>query len=376
MTPFDPAAERERLRQVCHRLTGDGQAAEDLAQEAVLIGLRRAERPGAAPRAWSPYLFGVARKLCAAWAARRNRDASRFAAPSGDDLLVAEPIGASFAPDPLESLLAGERERFVESAVAALRAPAREALIARYVTGISLAELAARWGVTPNAAAVRVHRARDGMRKLFETTLRSQAAAHGLLTDEAAAGWRETAIFCCRCGRERMQGRFVPGETFALRCPACAGQLDGMTSDAAPMDAGVVLSGVSGFRAGLNRVNHWWQGYLAAALATRAASCLRCAHAARVSIGTPPDPPGLGIWCDRCRAWTFYIHPTGLLYHSEATQAFWRRFPRMRNEPPHDVVCENRAAVLAAFSDRATAARVEMVFDRETLVCLRSDATP
>ena len=228
-------------------------------------------------------------------------------------------------------------------------------------------EIADRAGVSENAATVRVHRGLESLRKVLETTLRPEAAAHGLLCAEAADGWRETALFCCRCGQSRLIGRFVPGADFGLRCPTCPGDLRGMTSHAAPMNAGLVLSGVSGFRAGLNRVNRWWQGYLETALATRAASCVRCGKAAGVVVSDSPDSPGMGVWCDSCRDWTFYIHPTGLLYHSAAAQAFWRRYPRMRNEPPRDVMCEGRPAIVTAFADRLTNARVEIVYDVETM---------
>ncbi len=381
---FDPAAERQRLRRICHRLTGDATAAEDLAQEAILIGLRRANRAGAAPREWGPYLFGVVRRLCAVWQARRGRDESRSVfldaatAPGAEPL----PLPDLSAPDPLESLLRGEREQLIEHALSSLKDPVRRLLLARYVDDLPIREIGERWGISENAATVRIHRGRDALRKVLETTLRTEASAHGLLSAEAALGWRETTLFCCRCGRERLQGRFVPADpatgqepSFVLRCPTCPGMLHGMTSDAAPMDAASVLAGVHGFRAGLNRVNRWWQNYLADALRTRAALCPRCGHAAEAMISDAPESPGMGIGCPRCDAVTFYIHPTGLLYHSEEAQSFWRRFPRMRNQPTRDIVCENRPAILTAFADRITAARIEMVFDSETLRCLRVETS-
>ncbi|MBC7805573.1 MAG: RNA polymerase sigma factor [Akkermansiaceae bacterium] len=378
---FDATTERQRLLRVCYRFTGNVTVAEDLAQEAILIGLRRASREGAPPREWSSYLFGVARRLCAGWQAKRGKDESNFVSLDDD---AREPSMSPdiSAPDPLESLLLGERERLIERALFALKDPVRQLLLARYVEDLPVREIGERWGISENAATVRIHRGRDALRKVLETTLRAEASAHGLLSAEAAQGWRETTLFCCRCGRERLQGRFVAADPgagqdadFMLRCPACPGMLDGMTSNAAPMDAASVLTGVQGFRAGLNRVNRWWQEYLADALETRATLCPRCGHVAQAMISDAPESPGMGVGCPKCNAITFYIHPTGLLYHSEQAQAFWRRFPRVRNQAARNIVCEGRPAILTAFADRATAARIEMVFDLETLRCLRVDMT-
>ncbi len=370
--PFDLPQERQRLQRVCLRFTGDPFAAEDLAQETILIGLRRANGNGDLPREWSPFLFGVARRLCQTWRTTRGLETDRSVP------LEQTNDATDCAPDPMESLLLAERERLIEQALSALKDPVRQLLLARYIEDLPLSEIADRWRISENTATVRVHRGREALRKILETTLRAEASAHGLLSTEAAQGWRETALFCCRCGRERLQGRFVPADSaagqkaeFVLRCPTCPGMLDGMTSNAIPMNADVTLAGVQGFRAGLNRVNRWWQEYLADALQNRTAKCPRCGAAAEGIISDAPESPGLGIGCGRCRAITFYIHPVGLLYHSEEAQSFWRRFPRMQNGPAHSIVCEGRPAILTSFADRATAARIEMVFDRETLRCLR-----
>ena len=107
--PFDPSQERQRLQRVCLRYTGDPFAAEDLAQETILIGLRRAKGQGNAPREWSPFLFGVARRLCQTWRTTRGLEQDRFA-PLDDATTTSYAQPAAIAPDPLEFLLLGERE--------------------------------------------------------------------------------------------------------------------------------------------------------------------------------------------------------------------------------------------------------------------------
>ena len=64
------ADERARLVRFCGRLTGDSDAAEDLAQEALV----RAYRPVdylTEPERRLPWLMGIARHVCLDWIRRR-----------------------------------------------------------------------------------------------------------------------------------------------------------------------------------------------------------------------------------------------------------------------------------------------------------------
>src|SRR5438094_9272715 len=65
-------AERESLRRLCARFTGDADAAEDLAQQMLLEAWRHEQgvRDPQARRAW---LFRIARNLCVTWARGRRR---------------------------------------------------------------------------------------------------------------------------------------------------------------------------------------------------------------------------------------------------------------------------------------------------------------
>ena len=372
------AAERGKIAAYCRRVTGDAQIAQDLTQETLFIALRRA---GQIPinRA---YVYGIARRLCQNYRMQRERDAARFTDWEKWDETATRcetpGIGGESAMDPLDSLLKAEREQLIERALAGLKAEARETLIARYIHDAPLSELAARQNITENTAAVRLHRSREALKTLLSTKLRAEATTHGLLDADTAEGWRETPIICCRCGKEKLQGRFETAEAngaspqFALRCPTCFGDLIGMTSNAAPLDAPTVLGDVKGFRAGLNRVNRWWQGYLETALTRKRVPCPNCGRPARTGFSQPPKGDvGFGITCDPCGGTTFFIRPTGLLYHSSELHDFWRIHPRARNIAERPLVCEGRPAILTAFEDVTTTARIEMVFDRETMQKMR-----
>src|SRR5262245_34138611 len=68
---------RARIVHLCARIIGDPDAAEDLAQQALILGLRRAE--DADPTVHERWLLGVARNLCLHWLRDRGRENSRMA---------------------------------------------------------------------------------------------------------------------------------------------------------------------------------------------------------------------------------------------------------------------------------------------------------
>src|SRR5690348_6427231 len=82
------ADERQMLVRFCSRLTGDRDAAEDLAQQTLLDAWRHGGdlRNPEARRAW---LFGIARNACLMWLRRRGREQSRRIFPAENGALEA-----------------------------------------------------------------------------------------------------------------------------------------------------------------------------------------------------------------------------------------------------------------------------------------------
>ncbi|HST88794.1 MAG TPA: RNA polymerase sigma factor, partial [Ktedonobacterales bacterium] len=72
------AAERARLVRLCARITGDADAAEDLAQE-TLVEAWRARGRLRDPGGLSPWLAAIARNVCLRWARGRGRELARRA---------------------------------------------------------------------------------------------------------------------------------------------------------------------------------------------------------------------------------------------------------------------------------------------------------
>src|SRR5262245_4659355 len=71
------SSERPRLVRLCARLTGDLQAAQDLAQETLIIAWRNAHQLRE-PERYSQWLSGIARNLCRNWVRSRRRESARF----------------------------------------------------------------------------------------------------------------------------------------------------------------------------------------------------------------------------------------------------------------------------------------------------------
>src|SRR5690348_13545827 len=88
------AAERARLVRLCARITGDADAAEDLAQETLVEAWRALGRLRD-PDGLSPWLAAIARNVCLRWARERGRELAQWAETA------ASPDGAPLALDDL-----------------------------------------------------------------------------------------------------------------------------------------------------------------------------------------------------------------------------------------------------------------------------------
>lgn len=148
----------EPVRRYLARRT-DPATAEDVLAEMLLVCWRRAEDLPAEPL---PYVYGVARMclLNAERAARRQeRVAARVAA-------IDPPAEAVPGPE--------EHDEEVAAALAALRPADAELLRLWAWEQLAPAEIATVLGITPNAASIRLHRARG---KLADQLRKSGAAS-------------------------------------------------------------------------------------------------------------------------------------------------------------------------------------------------------
>jgi RNA polymerase sigma-70 factor (ECF subfamily) len=157
---FRSLVDREQgaVYRACLRILGRPHDAEDVAQESFLmasrsIGTYRGDGP----------LGGWLMRIATRQAFRRlgqRRDAV--------ELSPELPIGAP-GGDPVAATLAGERQRAVRLAVAALREPYREVVALRFFGELSLDEIAAATGRPLNTVKTHLRRGLDKLRPLLGT---------------------------------------------------------------------------------------------------------------------------------------------------------------------------------------------------------------
>ena len=144
-----------RVYGVIFRMVGDRHLAEDLTQEVFLKVHRAAHRldPARDPGTW---LIAIAANTCRdLWRSAAHRMARR--GDPLDDETLSHLEGGSHTPE--ADLIARERERLVQEAIAALPVPLRLAVVLHVYDGLGHDEVAAITGIRDSAARKRYSRA-------------------------------------------------------------------------------------------------------------------------------------------------------------------------------------------------------------------------
>lgn len=152
--------ESRTVFRACLRILGSPHDAEDVTQESFIaafraIGTYRGDGP---VRAW---LLRIATRLAFRRLAQRR--------PSADLDSLPEPRLADASAEPGGILLAGEAQRAVRSAVAALPEPYREVVALRFFGDLSLAEVAEATGRPLNTVKTHLRRGLERLRPALGT---------------------------------------------------------------------------------------------------------------------------------------------------------------------------------------------------------------
>src|SRR4051812_32846759 len=141
-----------------YRRLGSHEAAEDAVQDTLLRAYRALPsfNGDLRLRAW---LHRILTNVCHDEGNRRRRQAGLIDKPE------AQPI--ELAADPVEETILHDTVRVMSSALAELPESYREALVLRYVDGLSFREVAQITGVTEENARARVHRGRLALHKVL-----------------------------------------------------------------------------------------------------------------------------------------------------------------------------------------------------------------
>ncbi len=145
-------------------MTGDRQAAEDVAQNAFLNAFRHLHRFDP-ERPFRPWFFGI---LANEARMHRRRLRRRPTDPLDPDV----PDGGEANPV-LERVVGDDERARVRRALAALDEPFRTAAILYYFNELSVEEVASAMGCRVGTVKSRLHRARENLRRML-APLRSQ----------------------------------------------------------------------------------------------------------------------------------------------------------------------------------------------------------
>jgi RNA polymerase sigma factor (sigma-70 family) len=377
--------ERARLVRLCARLTGNWDAAEDLAQETLLEAWRSLARLRDAD-GLAPWLTAIARNVCLRWMRSRGRGAAPSIRHPGDDG-AASLLEALPAADEGELTIVLERDELAElldRALALLPAATRDLLLAHYIHELPQVELAARLGMSEGALRVRLHRGKLALRRVLTTELREDAAAFGLgvSAPDAEPAWSETRIWCPFCGRHRLQAYFDrrTGD-FAFRCAgSCLTGTSELGSGVGSGEDRGLLAELASPKSILTRICLILSAQYREILARGSEMCPYCGRVVPVRLLLPDSPPqqmpsgtsippafryGLELVCPDCKlrndatAWH-------LTLDTRAAQRFWRRHPRMRALPVRELDAGGRPALLTGFESLDGHARLEVLSTRDT----------
>lgn len=161
------SAHRPTVLRIARHILGDPAMAEDATQD-VFVRLQLALPGFRGDAELGTWLYRITLNICRDHL-RRQRS-RKWAAPSrsDDETGETERVASGLDPDPAASLDAERARRFVRAAIARLPDDQREAVLLRYVSDLSYAEIAQITSTPPGTVASRIYRA---LRKLGEDLL-------------------------------------------------------------------------------------------------------------------------------------------------------------------------------------------------------------
>lgn len=166
---------------LCYRMLGDAQEAEDAAQEAFLRAYAQLRRYDPT-RSFKTWLFSIASHYCIDLLRKRRLTWLSI----DDEALPPHPALREPSPGPEETTSRREQSAAVHALLARLAPEDRGAIVMRYWYDLSYEEIAEATGATVSSVKSRLHRARGALAEMMASAPRQRAAPLAL----AAEGWK------------------------------------------------------------------------------------------------------------------------------------------------------------------------------------------
>lgn len=368
--------QQQRLVRLCAYFTSDLQAAEDLAQETLLIAWQHRQRISD-PNGFSHWLNAIARNVCRHHLRGQRRAAAHLALPAQwDDTKLTPTVAVDTDTRPelaadfdLEvELERAELVTLLDRAMGLLPPETRSLLVQHYLEELPQAELAAKVGVSTSALAVRLHRGKLALRHLLTTELSDEAIALGLVAPEAI-GWNATRIWCFACGKHHLEAQFNQSVGhLRLRCPGCCNPHD--ENDVISNSQALSLNQFKAYKPAYSSVLKFIHDYYIKNAQAGIVHCYLCGQATPMRLGSPPGMPYLeGViytWCEHCEEGAGIECWWSLTHSLPQVRQFWQKYPRMRIIPVRHLAIANTPAIVTGFESMTTGAHIEAAFSTNT----------
>jgi RNA polymerase sigma factor (sigma-70 family) len=358
--------ERPRLIRLCAWLTGNTEAAEDLAQEALLAAWKSKAQLTSVDKL-RPWISAIARNVCLNWSRHHYREQAHsvISIDSGEASFEDE------VPDDINLELELDRyelANLLDRALALLPFETGQMLIEHYIQESSHAEIAAQMNINPGTVAVRLQRGKLTLQRLFRKNFHAEALAFGLLRSESVQ-WEQTNIWCPWCGRSRLLGKYQKNKEFALRCPTCDPEPDMIMAglDLTKPYHARLLGNTKTYKPAYARLLLTFAPLYRQAIEAHSAPCLACGQAVEILVEEevrlrfPPNArKQIHLRCPIC-GWASNKSLTGLIFSLPQVQQFWREYPRLKTLPPQEIEVQGSSAFITRLQSVTDGAELTVI---------------